>query len=79
MDQVIQILGALLILAAYSLSQFRILSQSSMTYLLANLIGAIVLAILAYQESQWGFLLLEGAWAVISVWGTVTTVQARRG
>ena len=79
MDQVIQILGALLILAAYSLSQFRILSQSSMTYLLANLIGSIVLAILAYQESQWGFLLLEGTWAVISVWGTVATVQARRG
>ena len=31
-----------------------------------NLVGASVLAVEAYVEQQWGFLLLEAAWAVIA-------------
>ena len=71
MEQAIQIVGAILIVVAYVLAQFRYLSQHSIPYLSANLIGSVILAILALLDSQWGFLLLEGVWALVSALGLV--------
>jgi hypothetical protein len=71
MDQVVQVLGALLILVAYAAAQFGALDQHSRVYLVLNLIGSAVLALLAWREEQWGFLLLEGVWAVVSLWALV--------
>ena len=69
MDLVVQIVGALLILAAFALAQARLLSLQARSYLILNLVGASILAADAYVERQWGFLLLEGAWAAIAAWG----------
>ena len=75
--QIIQILGAILILIAYILAQFKILSQHSPWFLLANLVGSITLAALALIDSQWGFLLMEAVWAVVSGIGLIRGVKAR--
>jgi hypothetical protein len=66
MEQIIQILGAVLVLIAYVLGQTRLLDQKSYLYLALNLVGSLVLATLAAAAGEWGFLLLEGAWAVVS-------------
>ena len=68
-DQVLQVGGALMILAAYMAAQFRVLDQRSYPYLLLNLFGSALLGILAYYAVQWGFVLLEGVWAIVSAWG----------
>jgi hypothetical protein len=65
-DQVVQIAGALLILAAFAGAQAGRLDQRSTSYLSLNLLGSAILAALAAAESQYGFLLLEGVWALIS-------------
>jgi hypothetical protein len=70
-EQVIQIVGAALILTAYVAAQIERLDPQSRLYLSLNLIGSIVLAVLAAGGAQWGFLLLEGAWAIVSLWGLV--------
>ena len=75
-DQVVRVIGALFILVAYATAQFGALNQRSRVYLVANLVGSAVLTLLAWREEQWGFLLLEGVWALVSLWGLV---QVQRG
>jgi len=62
----IQVTGSLLVLAGFALAQWGILDQKSLRYLILNAVGSTVLAINAVFERQWGFLLLEGVWAIVS-------------
>jgi hypothetical protein len=78
MLQLVQVLGALAILAAFTLAQFGVLEQRSWSYLVPNFVGAAVLAVLAYVERQWGFLLLEGVWALVSAAGLWALARTRR-
>ena len=68
MAQVIQIIGALIVLGAYAGSQLRGLPTDSRLYLTLNMVGSGILAILAVVEGQIGFLLLEGVWSLVSAW-----------
>jgi hypothetical protein len=75
--QVVQIAGAIAILAAFALAQFGVVDPRSWSYLWLNLVGSFVLAVDAWREEQWGFLLLEGVWALISAWGIVAKAMGR--
>jgi hypothetical protein len=75
MDQLVQVVGALFILIAYSAAQFGAMSQHSRVYLLLNLVGSLILGVLALVESLWGFLLLESFWAVVSAWGLIQVLR----
>jgi len=71
MTEILQVVGAILVLAPFMLAQFRVLGQESYPYLLLNLLGSGLLAALALGGRQWGFLMLEGAWAIVSLWGVI--------
>jgi hypothetical protein len=77
MDQVIQVFGALCILAAFVLAQFGHLRTTSGWYLVLNFVGSAILAALAGIGVQWGFLLLEGVWAIVSLWGLIVWARGR--
>ena len=74
---IVQVVGSLLVLAGFALSQWAVLNPRSITYLALNLIGSAALAVNAASSAQWGFLLLEGVWAIVSATGLVRTVQAQ--
>jgi hypothetical protein len=77
-DQLAQIVGAMMILVAFALAQVGAMDQKSLSYLVLNLVGSLTLAVVAYVGQQWGFLLLEGVWAVVSAWSLVAQIRRPR-
>jgi hypothetical protein len=77
MDQAIQVAGALMILAGFAGLQLGRISAVSRTYLVLNLVGAAILAVLAYVEEQWGFVLLESVWTIVSAWSLTQVLRGR--
>jgi hypothetical protein len=77
MDQLVQLVGALFILVAYASAQFGRMSQHSRAYLVLNVVGSLILAVLAAVDSLYGFLLLEAFWAAVSIWGLVQVIRGR--
>ena len=75
MLQIISVLGALAILGAYVANQFRLIGPSNMSYSVMNFIGSAVLAVIDVIEVQWGFILLEAVWTLVSLWGIITLLR----
>jgi hypothetical protein len=77
MELAVQFVGALGILVPFALMQFRRTSAHSWPYLSSNLGGSVVLTWLASAESQWGFVLLQGVWALAALVGLVRRAAHR--
>lgn len=77
MIQLVSIAGALLILLPFAGSQLGRLSTQSLLYQLMNLAGASSLTAVAVIERQYGFILLEGVWSLMSVIGLANVLRNR--
>jgi len=77
-EQIIQIAGSIFILIPFALVQARSADAHCAWFMVANVLGSGILAIDAAWTAQWGFLLLEGIWAAVSLVGLVSAVRARR-
>ncbi len=77
-EQLIEVVGALFILAAFVLAQVGRLATTSLAYLALNLVGSGILAVVAAVDGDTGFLLLEGVWAVVSAFSLTRLVLRGR-
>lgn len=75
--QVVSLVGSMLILGAFIAAQVKWLETSHPLYIWLNFIGSGILAVVAVIEAQWGFLLLEGVWALVSLWSLVKLMRGR--
>lgn len=79
MDQVIQVVGAILILVAFAANQRGAMGPHQRSYLWLNFLGSVILAATAIYNHDVGFILLEGVWAAVSLWGLVQVARGRGG
>lgn len=77
MLQVISVLGALAILGAFAANLFGWIQPSNFWYSVANFLGSAVLTVVAVVDRQLGFILLEGTWALVSLWGIFAALRSR--
>jgi hypothetical protein len=77
MAQAVQVLGALCVLSGFVLTQFRVLSATSLPYQALNFFGGSILTYFAVRERQFGFILLEGVWALVALWGLIAILRGR--
>lgn len=77
-EQMVQVAGALLLLAGFVGVQAGRLRPEGLPALLLNAGGSGVLAVLAWRGADWGFLLLEAVWCLVAL-GGIARFAARRG
>ena len=78
MFQVLSVVGALMVLAAYALIQSGIWRELDTGYLALNIIGSLLLGVVAIEDQRVGFILLEFAWAGLGLIGVVRAIKARK-
>ena len=76
MVQAVSIAGAILILLPFAASQFGKLATTTLAYQLMNLVGSAALTAVAVIERQYGFILLEGTWAIVSIAGLARVLSS---
>jgi hypothetical protein len=69
LHQVVSVAGAVLVLGAYLGLQRGWLGASTRMYNTLNFVGAGLLCWIAVVDQRAGFIMLEGAWALLSVPG----------
>jgi hypothetical protein len=77
MSEVLQWVGAVAVLAAFALSQWGAWSVVSYRYLTSNFFGGAGLSASAVVSHQWGFVLLEGVWALVAARGIALRLARR--
>jgi hypothetical protein len=76
-DQLVSLGGAALILAAYVALQRGWLPRESRAYNALNFVGSVLLTYAAVRNWNLGFIILEGAWALLSLPGTIRPKAVR--
>ncbi len=77
MTEVLQVVGALFILVPFAAIQRGAMQPHARSYLLLNLVGGLILGWVAVAEKDWGFLLLEVVWSVVSAWGLLQVLRGK--
>lgn len=67
--QWISVLGAILILTAYIFLQRGSLRREDPSFNWLNLLGSLLLTVVAVVDMRWGFIFLEATWALLSLGG----------
>ena len=67
--QIVSLAGAVVILTAYIAHQLNWMDARKPLYNILNALGSAILAYIAIHPFQAGFVVMESAWMVISVYG----------
>jgi hypothetical protein len=75
--QLMSIVGALMVLAAYGLNQGGVWRELHAGYLTLNIVGSLMLGVVAIVDQRAGFILLEFAWAGLGLVGVARAIRSK--
>ena len=67
--QAVSLVAACIVLVAFYMQQQGRWTATERRYLACNFVGTAVLTVVAWIGSQWGFVLIEAIWALVSLRG----------
>ena len=76
-SQVLSVSGAVFVLIAFAANQLKRLSPDMLLYQLLNLAGGTILCLAAIGVREPGLILMEGSWALISLFGLVRVLRSK--
>ncbi len=76
--QALSLLGALMVLAGYAMIQSGWCRELDAGYLALNIVGSVLLGVVAVAERQLGFIVLEFAWAGLGLVGAARSWRQRQ-
>jgi hypothetical protein len=79
MSEGLQWAAAIVVLAAFALSQMGSWTVRSYRYLACNFVGGAGLSAAAALSHQWGFVLLEGVWAAVAARSILARLTGHEG
>lgn len=74
-NDIIGTLGVALILIAYFLNTETLIPVNGKLFYVINIIGAALACYASYLISYWPFVILEGTWTLVSVYGLMRAMK----
>ena len=76
-NDLIGTMGVGLMLIAYFLNNTRLMRINGKSYYIINMIGAAFACYASFLINYWPFIILEGTWCLVSVYGLMKTMKIR--
>jgi hypothetical protein len=76
-NDIIGTVGVGLILMAFFLSTAKLMESNGKSYYVLNVIGAALACYASFLINYWPFVILEGTWTLVSVYGLMKAMKIR--
>jgi hypothetical protein len=74
-NDIIGTLGVGLILLAYFMNTVGLVKKEGRTYYVLNIIGGALACYASYLIPYWPFVILEGTWTLVSIYGLMRVMK----
>ena len=76
-NDIIGTLGVGLILLAYFFNTAKLLPPNGKLFYVLNIIGAALACYASFLITYWPFVILEGSWTLVSIYGLMKTMKIK--
>jgi hypothetical protein len=76
-NDIIGTIGVALILIAYFLNTERLIPVNGKLFFVINIIGSTLACYASYLINYWPFVILEGTWMLVSIYGLMRAMRIR--
>jgi hypothetical protein len=76
-NDIIGTIGVAIILLAYYLNTVNLVTRNGKTYFVMNIIGAALACYASYLIDYLPFVILEGTWTLVSIYGLMKTMKIK--